>query len=202
MDFLKTLLPWIGAAATGGVPSLLTMAAGAVADALGVDVEPSKEGIEDAVRNATPEQILALKQADNDFKLKAQAMGFEHEEEIARLKLDETKAFVADTSDARHTFGQNERVFWLGAVVLLTFAVLAGFSLYGSYLILTKGVQGLDVGTVAAVATFIGSVIGYCAANAQQVIGYFFGSSQGSKDKTDVMAQAFVGVGSVSGGTK
>lgn len=169
---------------------MLTMAAGTVADALGIDVEPTKEGIEAAVSVATPEQVLLLKQADNDFKLKAQSLGFEHEEELEKLRVEEVKALIADTSDARHTFGQNERVFWLGVVVLMAFALLCAFSLYGCYQILTKGMTGVDVGTVAAVATFVGTVIGYMAANSQQVISYFFGSSQGSKDKTDAMSHA------------
>jgi len=115
--------------------------------------------------------------------------------EMRKLQIDEEKVFVADTGDARHTFGQNERVFWLGVVVLLAFALLSALALYGCYQLLTKGLSGVDAGTVAAVATFVGTVIGYMAANAQQVIGYFFGSSQGSKDKSDAMAQAVKGLG-------
>jgi hypothetical protein len=47
----------------------------------------------------------------------------------------------------------------------------------------------------AIVSALIGTVVGYVAANAQQVVGYFFGSSKGSADKTDALAAAVRGVG-------
>jgi len=37
-------------------------------------------------------------------------------------------------------------------------------------------------------AAFAGTLIGYLAANAQQVISYYFGSSAGSDRKTELMA--------------
>jgi hypothetical protein len=43
---------------------------------------------------------------------------------------------------------------------------------------------------VAAVFGFLGTVVGYVAANAQQVVSYFFGSSRGSQDKSAAMAEA------------
>ena len=40
--------------------------------------------------------------------------------------------------------------------------------------------------------TFVaGTVIGYVSANAQQVVGFFYGSSKVSETKTDAMAAAF-----------
>ena len=45
-----------------------------------------------------------------------------------------------------------------------------------------------DVAIVATVAGLVGTVVGYVAANAQQVVSYFFGSSRGSADKTAAMA--------------
>ena len=35
----------------------------------------------------------------------------------------------------------------------------------------------------------IGTLIGYVSAKAEQVIAYYFGSSAGSKAKTDIMAR-------------
>src|ERR1700732_681326 len=55
MDFgnlLTKVLPWIGAAATGNVPALITMAAKEVGDVLGVDVPADAGAIGTAVANA------------------------------------------------------------------------------------------------------------------------------------------------------
>lgn len=43
--------------------------------------------------------------------------------------------------------------------------------------------------------TMIGMVIGYVSVKADQVVAYFFGSSAGSKQKTDAMAAAFSKLG-------
>ena len=53
-----------------------------------------------------------------------------------------------------------------------------------------EGITIKDVSVVAAIAGMVGSVVGYIAANAQQVVGYFFGSSAGSSSKTDAMGDA------------
>jgi hypothetical protein len=195
MDFLSKILPWIGAAATGGVPALIGMAAKTVSEVLGVSIKADAQSISDAVANATPEQVIALRAADNDFKLKAQAMGFNHIEEMARMGLEEDKAYIGDTQDARAKHAQNKSVFWMGVAIMLSFAIMAGMSMWGSYLLLSGGITIKDVGIVAAVFGFLGTVVGYMAANAQQVVGYFYGSSKGSNEKTEAMAKSFQQMG-------
>ncbi len=191
LDFLKKALPWIGAAATGNVPALITMAAKTVGDIIGQDIAPEADAIASAVAGASPEQIAQMRQADNDFKLKMQALGFQHVEEMAKLGFQETQAFIGDTQDARNKHAQNKLVFWLGVTILVTFAAIMGFSMYGSYLLLSGGITIKDVGIVAAVFGFLGTVVGYAAANAQQVVGYFFGSSKGTGDAREAMSNAF-----------
>lgn len=90
MEFLQKILPWIGAAATGNVPGLVAMAATAVSDALGHPVEASAEGIQAALTGATPQQIVAVRAADQEFSLKMQAMGFE--------SLDKFNAHLAEAA--------------------------------------------------------------------------------------------------------
>lgn len=193
MDFkalLSKALPFIGAAATGNVPALIAMAAKEVSSVLGVDVPAEPDAIASAVANASPEQLVALRTRELEFKERMQAMGFQHEKDLANIALDETKAYVQDTADARSAHKSDRGVYWLGIAVLVTFAAIMGFSLYGSYKILTGGMHVIDTGVAAAVFTFLGTVVGYVAANAQQVVSYFFGSSRGSKEKTDRMAEA------------
>lgn len=192
MDFSNLLtkaLPWIGAAATGNVPALITLAAKEVSAALNVDVAPTVEAIGSAVAHATPDQLLALKSQDQGFAERMQAMGFAHVEDMARLAIEETKAFVADTADARFRHAGDQGVFWLGIGVLGTFAVVMGLVLYGCFRFM-QGDTKLDMGAVAVVSGLIGTVTGYAAANAQQVISYFFGSSKGSKDSSQRIGEA------------
>ena len=100
------------------------------------------------------------------------------------------QTFTGDTQDARKTFGQQKAIFWLGVIVLIIFAVTMTAVLYACYSLLNGGITIKDVSVVAAIAGMVGSVVGYVAANAQQVVGYFFGSSAGSSSKTDAMGDA------------
>lgn len=195
MEFLTKLLPWIGAAATGNVPALIGMAAKTVSDVIGIDVAPTAEAISNAVSGATPEQMATMREKDNEFKLKMQALGFQHVEEIARLKLDEAKAYIADAQNAREKFAMNGAVFKLGVVILVSFAVSVGLSMWGAYLLLSGGITVKDVGIVAAVFSFLGTTVGYLAASAQQVVGFFYGSSKGSNDNREALAESIAHLG-------
>lgn len=133
----------------------------------------------------TPDKIVEMKRIDK-----------EHEVKMAELQLDLVKlnqtleiTYVEDVQDARKY--RDDKVFWLGVVILSVFAVTMGMSLYGAYQILAGGITIKDVAAVAAVSGFIGSIIGYVASNAQQVVGYFYGSSAGSAKKTDALAESF-----------
>jgi hypothetical protein len=133
----------------------------------------------------TGEQVVALKAAENDFALKMKEM------DIDVLKINQAGdlAYVGDTSDARKAFGGNENVFVLGVCILVSFAVLMGFVLGGCFLLMT-GYFKVDPNVAAICAGLIGTVIGYVAANAQQVVSYFYGSSKSSKDSGDRIGQA------------
>ena len=74
--------------------------------------------------------------------------------------------------------------------ILIMFALTMFASLYGAYQLLIGGLKLADASIVAAVSGFIGSIVGYVAANAQQVVSYFYGSSAGSKQKTDALADS------------
>lgn len=194
-QLLNKVLPWIGAAATGNVPALITMAAKEVGDVLGVPVKAEAEAIATAVANATPEQMLALRDREMLFQERMQAMNFTDAADLRKVNLEEAKVFVTDTNDARMAHKDNNKVFWLGITVLLIFALTMAAALYGSFQILTGGISIKDVSVVAAVSGFVGSIVGYVAANAQQVIAYFFGSSKGSTDKTTALAAAVKDLG-------
>ena len=194
--FLQKALPWIGAAATGNVPLLVAMAAKTVGDALGTEIPATPEGIGTAVANATPEQIIALKTAEQGFQERMQAMGFAHVEEMAKIALARDQENVKDVADARLRNATNPMVFRIAIVILLTFAVIMAATLYGCFALVTGTIAIKDAAVVAAVAGLVGSVVGYVAANAQTVINFLFGGalSQGNHSSANAIADAVKGI--------
>ena len=143
------------------------------------------------------EQIVAIKAAENDFTLKMK--GFDID--VLKINAAADSALIQDTSDARHTFGSHENVFVLGCIILSAFAVLMGLVLTGCFYLMT-GVYKVDPSTVAVCAGLIGTVVGYVAANAQQVVSFFYGSSKGSKDSGAAMGAALTESIKQSGATR
>lgn len=137
-------------------------------------------------KGLNPEQLAAITQANNDFELAMK----EADIDLVKVNNAHTEAYLADTQDARKANGNNESVLKLGVVVLTAFAVVISLAMYGSYEVLTGGIIPKDPATVAAVFGFIGTLLGYVSANAQQVISFYYGSSQGSSAKTDALSDA------------
>ncbi len=133
----------------------------------------------------TGDQIVALKTAENDFTLKMKSLDID----VLKINQAADAALIADTSDARHTFSGNENVFVLGCIILSAFGVLMALVLTGCFFLMT-GKVNVDPGTLAVCAGLIGTVVGYVAANAQQVVSFFYGSSKGSKDSGAAMGAA------------
>lgn len=147
----------------------------------------------------TPEVIAAVRKADQDHEATMGQQNIDLKKLNADHELAMVQTFTGDTQDARKTFGQQKAIFWLGIAVLLTFAIVMCAVLGASYQLLQGGITIKDVSVVAAIAGMVGSVVGYVAANAQQVVGYFFGSSAGSSNKTDAMGEAVSKLVSVTG---
>ena len=115
--------------------------------------------------------------------------------DLAKLNAATEQAYLSDVQDARQSHGGSLGVFWLGIAILLTFAGVMVAVLWGSFQMIAGLIPIKDAGFASTVAGLVGTVIGYVAANAQQVVGYFFGSSKGSADKTDALAAAVRNVG-------
>lgn len=69
---LKTVAPWIGTALGGPLGG---MAVEAASNIFGL-TDKTTEDLKAAISGATPEQMLALKKADQDFGVQMQALGF------------------------------------------------------------------------------------------------------------------------------
>ncbi|MHB9836858.1 hypothetical protein Q8F57_018655 [Paraburkholderia terrae] len=194
LPVLERVAPTI--ATVAGTP-LLGGAVAALEVAFGLTPKPDtsldarQDAVANAISGATPEQLAAVRKADQDYAARMAEAGFKDKETLAQLALAETQTYVADTQDARRANAANVRVFWLGIVVLSTFATMSVGSLYGAYALLTGAMPLKDAALVGMVAGFVGTIIGYVAANATQVISFYFGSSKGSEQKSEAMATAF-----------
>lgn len=138
----------------------------------------------------TPDIIAAVRKADQEHEAMMGQQGVDLAKINAAHEVAIAQTFTADTQDARKTFGQQQAILYLGIAVLLIFAVVMVAVLYAAYQLLTGGINIKDVSVVAAISGMVGSVVGYVASNAQQVVGYFFGSSHGSDSKTNSMSSS------------
>ncbi|MBI5918990.1 MAG: hypothetical protein HY849_06415 [Nitrosomonadales bacterium] len=169
-DFIKKALPWIGAAATGNVPGLIGMAAQTIGDVIGVQVDANQKAIGQAVTGATPEQLLALREADNEFAAKMQALGFAHAEELERVA-------AGDRADARGReikTGDSWTPRGLAVLVVVGWLAVQAF-------LLTHVVD-------PAMRELVARVLGTLDGALMMVLSYYFGSSAGSAEKNRLLA--------------
>jgi RsiW-degrading membrane proteinase PrsW (M82 family) len=152
---------------------------------LGDAATPDDVGTMMASGKLTTEQIVAVQTADIAYKQHLD----DNKIELAKINAASDAALIADTSDARHVFGDKENVYVLGCIILGAFALLMALVLTGCFFLMTGRVQ-VDPSTMAVCSGLIGTVVGYVAANAQQVVSFFYGSSKGSKDSGQAMGAA------------
>lgn len=170
MDWMKvisTIAPWIGTALGGPLGG---MAVEAAANALGLSSK-TVDAVKTAIAGATPEQMLALKQADQTFALQMQKLGYENIEKLAALAVENTK-------DARsmQTITRSPVPAVLAVIITLGFfGILIGM-LYGQ--LKTSDNQALLI------------MLGALGAAWGAVVNYYFGSSAESGRKNDLLAAA------------
>jgi hypothetical protein len=169
---LSAVAPWIGAAATGGVPALVGMAAVQVGQAFGTDVKATTDAIAQAIGGASPDQLLALKSADNDFAAKMQALGFQNTQALEQIAANDR-----DSARKRQTAMGD----WTPSII--SFLIIAAFSAV-MYLFMTQ-----EMPEQGAMRDSMLIMIGTLAAAFTQVTNYYLGSSAGSAAKTEIMGR-------------
>lgn len=176
-SILKTAFPFIATAASIGGP-LGTMAAGAVGKALEVESIPSTvDGISDALAVATskdPDAMLKLKQAEEQFQLQMQALGFENIEKLEQIA-------AADRSDAR----AREIAVRDKTPRNISYAVVAMVFFIEGYIVI-HGITGVN-------EIVLGRILGTLDLALGLVLGYYFGSSAGSQSKDATIHAAVTG---------
>jgi ABC-type Na+ efflux pump permease subunit len=164
---IGTVAPWIATALTGPLGG---MAVGAAADALGLS-EKTEGALKAALFGVTPEQMLALKTADQQFALRMQEMGFKQITDLEALA-------AGDRKDARDM----QKMTRSPVPAILSIAVTLGY--FGVLLGMLSG--SLKVEDSQALLLMLGSLSTAWA----MIMAFWFGSTAGSAEKSKLLAQA------------
>jgi hypothetical protein len=158
---LGQLAPTIATAIGGPVAG---MAVKALAGALGLSQDASSDDVQTALMNATPEQLAAVKKIDADFKV-----------QMKELDIDLERIAAGDRDSARNM--QMQTNDWIPRAM----AVMVTFGFFGILTwLLTKGVPPTGSETLIYMLGALGTAW-------TGIVQFYFGSSAGSKAKTDAM---------------
>lgn len=158
LQILKTVAPTLALGALGPFGPL---AATAISMALGTPANDPKAA-ETALLGATPDQLLALKKADNDFQVQMRQLGIEE----AKLSFDDTA-----NARAREVAVKDQTPKIIAYLVILLVLIAEGSMFFVGQ---PKGVDGV----------VLGRILGTLDSALMLVLGYYFGSSSGSAEKT------------------
>jgi hypothetical protein len=166
-EFLRKAFPFLSAAASAAGP--IGAAGAAVLGAvIGKDVKPEQLETELTKLTMTEEGRLKALEAEQKFALDMRKLNFEHAEEIERIA-------AQDRASAR----DREKIVKDLTPKVLAYSIIG---LFGAVVISTL-FGWAKVDTVMA-----GTLVGYCAAKAEQIVSYYFGSSSGSAEKTKLLS--------------
>jgi|TARA_R110000822_G_scaffold121110_1_gene254882 hypothetical protein len=146
-NVIGAVAPTLGTALGGPMGG---MAANMIAEVLGVPNNP--KAIEKGLAEATPEQMLELKKAEQDFDLK-----------MKELEVDVFKLETQDIQDARGKFGKD----WTARIIGVL--VVSGFMGYIFLVTLQPPEQNSEA--------LINLVLGYLGGLASAIISFYFGAS-------------------------
>ena len=151
-NVVGAVAPTLGTALGGPMGG---MAANMIAEVLGVPNNP--KAIEKGIAEATPEQMLELKKAEQSFEV-----------QMKELDVDVYKLEIADTQDARSKFSKD----WTARIMGV--ATVGGFLAY----IFLVTIQPPEQNSEA----LINLVLGYLGGLASAEISFYFGASNSTKD--------------------
>ena len=146
-NVVGAIAPTLGSALGGPLGG---QAASVVAQVLGCSPEP--KAINQAIQSATPEQMLELKKAEQQFEV-----------QMKELDVDIFKLETAEKQDARKNFSKD----WTARVMGI--AVVGGFMGYIFLVTLQPPEQNSEA--------LINLVLGYLGGLASAVISFYFGAS-------------------------
>ena len=159
-DIIEEVAPWLGAAITGGPVGLATLAAGKIAEAIGLG-DSSIKAVTAALSagNLTPEQKLALQNSEQDFKSRMVELGFQHEKDMV---LADVSALIAvnATMQAEANNNANEEWYQKAWRPLNGFCVAIGsfVGVVASCVLFAFGIYAKDPNAISAIPQLAASL--------------------------------------------
>ena len=169
MNFLKKLAPFLSAGLSLAGP-YGALASKVLAPILGTKPDAKEDDYTAALAKATPEQIQAIKQAEEQFQLQMKQLDIASVEELEKLASD-------DRASARN---REIQVKDLTPRILAFAVVILCFAGEGLYFFLGAPRN--------ASPELIGRILGTLDSALILVLSYYFGSSAGSDRKTELLA--------------
>jgi hypothetical protein len=160
-SIVHSVAPTIGTAIGGPIGGVATKF---IAATLLGKPDATEKDIEEAIAEASPEMLAELKRLDKEFEAK-----------MKELEIDVYELEVEDRKDARQMFKVN---IW--PQITLSGIFVAGY--FGVLYILLSGGAMASMKNDALFGVFT-TIIGVLTAAIPQILGFWFGSSMGSKEK-------------------
>jgi hypothetical protein len=165
-EIVRSIAPTLGTALGGPMAGAATKF---IADKMLEKENASQEEIQEAIIGASPEQLVKLREIDNQFKL-----------QMKSLEIDVYELEYKDRDSARKLFEVNI----LPQITLSTVFVLGYFGVL--YFLMHSGIDDSSMINNPVFTT----ILGVLTAAIPQILGFWFGSSLGSKQKTERMNEA------------
>lgn len=172
LQVLRTVAPTLATAVGGPFGALATPIINAI---FGLPANATVAASTAAITAATPDQLLALKQAEDNFQVQMKQLGIS-EEALTFTDLASARSMQVSTKDPNVA-----RLAWLiiggfmamsaGVVIALLHSPTAGDAIL-------KGEAGL----------FFGTLFGYLASEAKQASAFYFGSTAAGQVKDATIA--------------
>lgn len=168
-DFLKKALPFIASALPGG-GIVSTIAKAAIGKALG-SIPKTPEDAAKLIAGASPEQMIELQKAEQEFKLQMAQLNITSIEDLEKIA-------SSDRSDARQREIKTGDS-WTPRLISATF-IIGWFSIQWFLLghIIPQEMREIIMRTLGTLDMGLGLIL-----------GYYFGSSAGSSKKDDTISK-------------
>lgn len=162
---VKSVAPTLGAALGGPVAGT---AIKFLTDHFLGDEKAQEQDVANLVLNASPEKLLELRSLDTQFKLK-----------MRELDIDVYRLEVEDRKSARD----------MGIKAGLTAQMALSFIFIGGYFALTFSLFSGEITLTPAIEKTGTLMLGVITGSIPMILQFWFGSSQGSREKTQALAR-------------
>lgn len=157
--------PMLGVALAGPLGGV---AVATIADALGLS-EKTEAAITEALAGTTPEQLMALKNADQAFAVKMQEIGFANAKDIEALVVGDRDSARKREMEVKDNTPRN-----------LAYGITVGFFSVLLFIMTADVQEGMK--------EVLYIMLGALGASWQACMSYYFGSTKGSQIKTELLA--------------